>query len=103
MKGFDAKYDWSLQFKSVSKIEANATIENQFFVLMSSSDESVESKQDSLLLFQFSRPQNLVKFWKFKTQAKHIRFLDTDPAVLLVINANHEMQRIYCCESVLQL
>ena len=51
MKGVDAKYEWSLNFNSVSKIEANATIENQFFVTMSSTDESPASKQDSLLLF----------------------------------------------------
>ena len=51
MKGFDAKYEWSLDFKSVSRIEANPTIENQFFVLMSSSDSSTDSKKDSLLLF----------------------------------------------------
>ena len=28
LKGMDARYDWSLNFKSVRKIEANAAIEN---------------------------------------------------------------------------
>lgn len=95
----DARYDWGLEFKSVSKIEANATIENQFFLLMSSVNESRTSKQDSVLLFQFSRPQNLVKFWRFKIELTNICFMDTDPAILLCINRNLEMQRIYCCES----
>ena len=84
----DAKYDWGLDFKSVSKIEANAALENQFFVLMNSKDEGIQEKQDSLLLFQFSRPQNLIKFWRFKIELTYVRFMDTDPAVLLVINRN---------------
>jgi len=87
----------------VTKIEANATIENQFFVKMSSTDVNLTSKQDSLLLFQFSRPQNLIKFWKFKIELSQVRFMDTDPAVLLAINKNQEMQRIYCCDNKLQL
>ena len=28
LKGLDAKLDWSLEFKSVSRIEANAALEN---------------------------------------------------------------------------
>ena len=32
LKGTDAKYEWGLEFNSVTKIEANKTIENQFFV-----------------------------------------------------------------------
>ena len=103
LKGMDAKYEWSLNFNSVTKIEANTTIENQFFVRMSSEDVSTSSKQDSILLFQFSRPQNLIKFWKFKTEVTHMRFMDTDPSVLLVINKNQEMQRIYCCDTIVQL
>ena len=70
---------------------------------MSSMDKDVSSKQDSLLLFQFSRPQNLIKFWQFKTEVQHIHFMDTDPEVLMVINKNGEMQRIYCCYTKLQL
>mmetsp|Transcript_29931 Transcript_29931/g.34984 ORF Transcript_29931/g.34984 Transcript_29931/m.34984 type:complete len:113 (-) Transcript_29931:423-761(-) len=70
---------------------------------MSSTDESVGSKQDSVLLFQFSRPQNLIKFWKFKIEIALMRFLDTDPAILLVVNKNGEMQRIYCCDSAVKL
>ena len=103
LKGIDAKYEWGLEFNSVTKIEANKTIENQFFVLMSSTDESVQSKQDSLLLFQFSRPQNLIKYWKFKIEISSIRFMDADPAVLLVVNKNQEMQRIYCCDGIEKL
>ena len=99
----DAKYEWGLQFNSVTKIEASSSIENQFFVQMSSTDVSLDSKQDSLLLFQFSRPQNLIKFWKFKIELTQVRFMNTDPAVLLVINKNQEMQRIYCCDNMLQL
>jgi len=51
LKGMDAKYEWSLNFNSVTKIEANTSIENQFFVRMSSEDVSTSSKQDSILLF----------------------------------------------------
>ena len=29
--------------------------------------------------------------------------MDTDPAALLVINKNQEMQRIYCCDNKMQL
>lgn len=29
--------------------------------------------------------------------------MDTDPSILLVINRNQEMQRIYCCDSFQQL
>ena len=32
-----------------------------------------------------------------------MHFMDTDPAVLMVINKNGEMQRIYCCDTKLQL
>ena len=100
LKGADAKFEWELQFKSVTDIVSNTTIENQFFVQMSSLDsEGSAAKQDSLLLFQFSRPQNLVKFWKFKIELTRILFMDTDPSVLLTINKNGEMQRLYCCES----
>lgn len=44
LKGLDAKYEWGLEFNSVTQIEANACVENQFFVKMSSTDESVNSK-----------------------------------------------------------
>ena len=63
---------------------------------MNSEDKPLPEKQDSLLLFQFSRPQNLVKFWKFTYSVKKILFLDTDPATLLIINETNEMQRLYC-------
>ena len=78
----------------MTQIEANTAIENQFFVKMSSTDQPVEtgkSKQDSILLFQFSRPQNLIKFWKFKIEVSLIKFLDSDPSILLVVNRNGEM------------
>ena len=63
---------------------------------MNSEDKPLPEKQDSLLLFQFSRPQNLVKFWKFTHSVKKILFLDTDPATLLIISETNEMQRLYC-------
>lgn len=44
MKGEHAKYKWGLGFKSVTQIETNSATENQFFVLMSSKDESVKDK-----------------------------------------------------------
>ena len=80
----------------MTQIEANSVTENQFFILMNSEDQSLEAKQDSLLLFQFSRNQNLIKFWKFAFQVKKILFFDTDPATLLIINETNEMQRLYC-------
>jgi hypothetical protein len=63
---------------------------------MNSEDQSPEAKQDSLLLFQFSRNQNLIKFWNFASQVKKILFFDTDPATLLIINETNEIQRLYC-------
>lgn len=51
-------HQWDLNFKSVADIEANSLRENQFFVLMNSADKPGEPL-DSLLMFQFSRPQNL--------------------------------------------
>ena len=64
---------WTLNFKSVKQLVANTSTENQFFVLMSSVDE-VDSAPDSLLLFQFSRPQNMISFWKFGTPISHLAF-----------------------------
>ena len=53
LKGQDAKYQWGLNFNSVTDIEANSSVENQFFVLMSSKEATDEPTppQDSLLLF----------------------------------------------------
>lgn len=63
LKTKDAKFHWSLNFDSVTQIESNPLKENQFFVLMNSLDGKTssdaaekETKQDSVLLFQFSRP-----------------------------------------------
>ena len=30
----------------------------------------------------------MIRFWKFKIEIANLRFMDTDPAVLLVINKN---------------
>jgi len=35
-------------------------------------------------------------FWKFTIPVSKILFLDTDPATMLIINQNREMQRLYC-------
>lgn len=63
VRGAHEAHQWDLNFKSVSDIQANTVRENQFFVLMNSEDNQ-GSSLDSVLLFQFSRPQNLVNFWK---------------------------------------
>lgn len=67
MKGQEPSHQWDLNFKSVSDIVVNTSIENQFFILMNSEDDKVDGPKNSVLLFQFSRPQNLIMFWRFKT------------------------------------
>lgn len=42
-------------------------------------------------------------FWKFTIPIERIIFLDTDPATMLIINQNREMQRLYCSVDVNQL
>ena len=44
MKGENPKFKWGLEFKSATQIETNSSTENQFFVLMSSKDQSVTDK-----------------------------------------------------------
>ena len=56
-----------------------------------------------MLLFQFSRPQNLVMYWKFAIAVERVIFLDTDPSTMLIINENREMQRLYCSVDRAQL
>jgi hypothetical protein len=96
-------HQWDLNFKSVKDIQANTARENQFFILMNSEDK-LEEPANSLLLFQFSRPQNLVMFWKFIVPIVHFHFINMQglPLVML-INKNNELQKIYCGVSRLQL
>lgn len=49
-------------------------------------DNNEGAPADTLLLFNFSRAQNVVKFWKFRSNIKQMLFMDTDPAVVLLIN-----------------
>lgn len=53
---------WSLNFASVSNIEADSECENQFVIAVNSLDDPAK-EPDSLLLFQFSQ-KSMVKFWK---------------------------------------
>jgi hypothetical protein len=48
---------------------------------------------DSVLLFQFSRAQNLIFHWKFKSSLLKIHFMQT-AGILIVINKHLELQRI---------
>jgi len=60
---------------------------------MSSSDDA-EMKPDSILLFQFSRPQNLVCHWKFKKPVLTMHSM-LDQGILIVVNELFELQKIY--------
>ena len=84
-------HQWDLNFKSVKDIAANSARENQFFVLMHSEDDA-SAPSNSLLVFQFSRPQNLIMFWKFIVPILQFHFLMINglPTVLLV-NKNKEV------------
>jgi hypothetical protein len=63
IKGAQEKYWWDLSFKSVKDIINNPGKENQFIISMNSDDKQ-DAESDSILLFQYSRPQNLIMFWK---------------------------------------
>lgn len=89
MKGLEPTYQWDLKFESVTDIVVNSATENQFFVLMNANDAQGKSQQNSVLLFQFSRPQNLIMFWRFKTPITAIVFTKNQSS-LLVFNRNGE-------------
>ena len=48
---------------------------------------------DSVLLFQFSRAQNLIFHWKFKSSLLKIHFM-LEAGILVVVNKQLELQRI---------
>lgn len=64
LMGDQESHLWSLNFSSIVDIESSHSYENQFFILMNSEDHA-NSPLDSLLLFQFSKPQKVINFWKF--------------------------------------
>ena len=87
-------------------IEANDSKENQFFVLMNAADKVVEGQTnaDSILMFQFSRPQNLVMYWKFIVPIAHMKFVNVRKMpILLLVDKNSDLQKIYCGVSKAQL
>jgi WD40 repeat protein len=57
------KHEWDLSFNSVSNILNNPSKENQFVITMNSADAK-DAKPDSIILFQYSRPQNVIMYWK---------------------------------------
>lgn len=89
-------HQWDLNFKSVRDIEANSSKENQFFVLMNAEDDA-EGPCNSVLLFQFSRPQNLVMYWKFIVPLIAFKFVNVKSMpVLLLVNKVSGIQKIFC-------
>ena len=60
---------------------------------MAASDEH-GAPADSILLFQFSRPQNLVYHWKFRVPLLKMHSM-LDCGILIVINKFCELQKIY--------
>jgi hypothetical protein len=53
---------------------------------------------DSILLFQYSRPQNLIMYWKSQLVFLDTIFCEQDVAstsYVLIINKNFELQKIY--------
>ncbi|CDW77145.1 u3 snornp-associated protein nan1 [Stylonychia lemnae] len=102
-KGEREKHWWDLNFASVSDISNNNQKENQFMISMNSEDDS-QQMSNSILLFQYSRPQNLVMYWK--SQLPFIKFLacDVNPlSYILIITKNQELQRVYLGADKLQL
>lgn len=63
VKGKEEKHWWDLNFKSIKDIIEYPCRENQFIITMNSADEH-DGLTDSILLFQYSRPQNLIMYWK---------------------------------------
>jgi hypothetical protein len=64
-------------------IEPSKT-ENQFYIAMAASDETGD-QADSILLFQFSRTQNLIFHWKFRVPVVAIHSM-ADSGILIVVN-----------------
>lgn len=81
---------WGLNFKSVAQIEPSKT-ENQFYISMSSTDDG---PADSIILFQFSRTQNVVYHWKFRQPILQMHVM-LDAGILIVVNKLLEIQKIY--------
>ena len=73
IKGTQEKYWWDLSFKSVKDIINNPGKENQFIISMNSEDKQ-DAENDSILLFQYSRPQNLIMFWKSQLPFLKLQF-----------------------------
>ena len=65
---------------------------------MNSEDKTDSSaKLDTVLMFQFSRPQNMIMYWKFIVPIKQICFLSVKKMpILLLIDKNNSTQKIYC-------
>jgi hypothetical protein len=64
---------------------------------MSSTDE-VDAATDSILLFQYSRPQNLIMYWKSQLPFLRVIFCEQKvqtASYVLIINKNLEFQKIY--------
>jgi hypothetical protein len=95
IKGAHETHHWDLNFNSVGNIEV-PNKENQFFILMNSEDK-IGEPQETILLFQFSRPQNLVQFWKLLLPIKCMQFFEMKKIGILLLTAEGgSMQKIYC-------
>jgi CRISPR/Cas system Type II protein with McrA/HNH and RuvC-like nuclease domain len=82
----------------VDQIEGHHGRENQFFITLASDDKSAT---DSLMLFNFSRPQNLIMFWKFQIPIQRIFFSkqhinEKARNSLMIVNKAEELQQLYC-------
>jgi hypothetical protein len=75
IKGAHEKHEWNLGFNSVKDLINNPTKENQFLITMNSTDQS-DQPTNSVLLFQYSRPQNLVMYWKTQVPFAKAVFCD---------------------------
>ena len=58
--------------------------------------DQIEQLPNAVLLFQYSRPQNLVMYWKTQLSFHQIVFCDqSSGSYLLIINQNLEFQKIF--------
>ena len=90
IKGKQENHAWDLAFNSVRDIFNNPDKENQFIISMNSNDEAGLS--NTVLLFQYSRPQNLIMYWK--SQLPFVKFLYCEQettSYVLLINKNLEV------------
>ena len=92
IKGPQEKYWWDLSFKSVRDIINNPGKENQFIISMNSEDK-MDGENDSILLFQYSRPQNLIMYWKSQLPFLKLQFCShyEDTSYLLLVTKNLEL------------